>query len=154
MALYTLGYKMIAKPSNSLPVKGFVWLFTGIVLILAVIAIGMSQIGAWFVLPFAGLEVLAFAVAFYQVHVHYNDYESISLEGDNVVIEKHVNKSIDRVTFQRYWVKVTLRNMQDGTVGLFIGSHGKQVEFGKRFMDDMQRIELAKQLKVKLAKLE
>lgn len=154
MALYTLGYKMIAKPSNSMPVKGFVWLFTSIVLILAIIAIGMSHIGAWFVLPFAGLEVLAFAVAFYQVHVHYNDYESISLEGDSVVIEKHVNKSIDRVTFQRYWVRVTLRNSQDGSVGLFIGSHGKQVEFGKRFMDDMQRIELAKQLKVQLAKLE
>ena len=145
---------MIAKPSNSLSPKGFVWLFTGIVLVVAIIAIGMSQIGAWFVLPFAGLEVLAFAVAFYQVHVHYNDYESISLEGDNVVIEKHTNKSKEKITFQRYWVKVTLRDMQDGTVSLFIGSHGKQVEFGQRFMDDMQRIELAKQLKVQLAKFE
>ncbi|MDO9364972.1 MAG: DUF2244 domain-containing protein [Methylotenera sp.] len=154
MASYPLGYKMIAKPSNSLSPKGFVWLFTGIVLVVAIIAIGMSQIGAWFVLPFAGLEVLAFAVAFYQVHVHYNDYESISLEGDNVVIEKHTNKSTEKITFQRYWVKVTLRDMQNGTVSLFIGSHGKQVEFGQRFMDDMQRIELAKQLKVQLAKFE
>jgi len=154
MASYPLGYKMIAKPSNSLSPKGFVWLFTSIVLIVMIVAIGVSQIGAWFVLPFAGLEVLAFAAAFYQVHVHYNDYESISLEGDNVVIEKHVNKSTEKITFQRYWVQVTLRDSLDGTVGLFIGSHGKQVEFGKRFMDDMQRIELAKQLKVQLARFE
>lgn len=154
MAPSPLAYKMIAKPSNSLSPKGFLWLFASIILVVMIVVIGVSQVGAWFVLPFAGLEVLAFAIAFYQVHIHYNDYESISLEGDDVVIEKHANKSTEKITFQRYWVKVTLRDTQDGSVGLFIGSHGKQVEFGKRFMDDMQRIELAKQLKVQLAKFE
>lgn len=151
MAAYILGDKIIAKPNNSLRPEGFVWLFASIVLIAAIIAVGMSLVGAWLALPFVGLEVLAFAGAFYHVYIHYNDYESISLEHDSVVVEKHVCKSIEKVTFQRYWVKVTLRELADGTCGIFIGSHGKEVEFGKRFMDDAQRAELAKRLKVQLA---
>lgn len=154
MAITASGSKIIAKPNNSLSPKGFVCLFTAIVAITMTVAVGMSLIGAWFVLPFAGLEVLACACAFYHVHLHYDEYESITLESNNVVVEKHAYKSIEKVTFQRYWAKVTLRNMTDGTSGLFIGSHGREVEFGKRFMDDIQRIELAKQLKVQLAKFE
>lgn len=151
MTTYVLGDKIIAKPNNSLRPEGFVWLFASIVMIASFIAIGMSVIGAWLALPFVGLEVLAFAVAFHHIYIHYNDYESISLEHDSVVIEKHVCKSTEKFTFQRYWVKVTLRNLADGSCGIFIGSHGKEVEFGKRFMDDVQRTELAKQLKVRLA---
>ncbi len=154
MAITASGSKIIVKPSNSLSLRGFVYLFVGIVVITMTIAVGVSVAGAWFVLPFAGLEVLAFACAFYHVYLHYDDYESITLESNHVVVERHAYKSTEKVTFQRYWAKVTIRNMIDGTSGLFIGSHGREVEFGKRFMDDIQRIELAKQLKVQLAKFE
>ena len=49
-----------------------------------------------------------------------------------------------------YWAKVTLRNNQDGMCSIFIGSHGKEVEFGSRFMDKDQRVSVAKQLKQQL----
>jgi uncharacterized membrane protein len=151
MATYVLGDKIIAKQNNSIRPEGFVWLFVSIVMIASIITIAMSLIGAWLALPFVGLEVLAFAFAFYHVYIHYNDYDSISLKDDSVVIEKRVCKSTEKFTFQRYWVKVTLRNLADGTCGIFIGSHGKEVEFGRRYMDDVQRTELVKQLKVQLA---
>jgi len=38
----------------------------------------------------------------------------------------------------------------NGGNALFIGSHGKEVEFGRRFMNDEQRVVLARELKQKL----
>jgi len=141
---------IIVKQNNSLSPKGFVWLFVSILAITMTVATGVSLVGAWFVLPFAGLEVLAFACAFYHVHLHYEDHESITLNGDDVVIEKQYYKHQEKFTFQRYWTKVIVRNEADGTCGLFIGSHGKEVEFGRRFMTDEQRLMIAKQLRYQL----
>lgn len=141
---------ILVKQNNSLSPKGFVWLFVGIFAITMTVAIGVSIVGAWFVLPFAGLEVLAFAFVFHHVHLHYEDHESITINSDDVVIEKHYYKHNEKFSFQRYWVKVVLRNAADGTCALFIGSHGKEVEFGRRFMTDEQRLTIAKQLRQQL----
>jgi uncharacterized membrane protein len=67
-----------------------------------------------------------------------------------VVVEKHSYKNSEKFTFQRYWARVTLRNSMDGTCSIFIGSHGKEVEFGSRYMDNDQRITVARQLKEQL----
>lgn len=144
------GTVIVAKPNNSLSQKGFIWLFVAITLIAIVVAVGMCLSGAWLVLPFAGLEVLAFACAFHHVMLHYEDYERVSLVGDEVVVEKRSYKSSEKFTFERYWAKVILRDNDDGKYSLFIGSHGKEVEFGSRYMDQDQRITVAKQLKQQL----
>lgn len=141
---------IIVKQNNSLSPKGFVWLFVSIFAITMTVAIGVSIVGAWFVLPFAGLEVLAFACVFHHVYLHYEDHESITINTDDVVIEKHYYKHNEKFTFQRYWAKVILRNVADGTCALLIGSHGKEVEFGRRFINDEQRLAIARQLKQQL----
>ena len=144
------GNVIVAKPNNSLSPKGLLWLFIGIAAITATVALGVSLSGAWLVLPFAGLEVLAFALALHHVYLHYGDFERVSLLGNEVVVEKHSYKSSEKFTFQRYWARVTLRDNQDGMCSIFIGSHGKEVEFGSRFMDKDQRESVAKQLKQQL----
>jgi uncharacterized membrane protein len=144
------GTVIIAKPNNSLSYQGFVWLFASIVLIATTVAIGVSLAGAWLVLPFAGIEVITFAYAFHHVFLHYEDFESVSLVGNEVVVEKHNDKNSEKFTFERYWAKVTVRNNKNGDCSIFIGSHGKEVEFGSRFMDQDQRIMVAKQLKQQL----
>ncbi|MBM3350459.1 MAG: DUF2244 domain-containing protein [Betaproteobacteria bacterium] len=144
------GNVIVAKPNNSLTIKELVWLFAGIAAITMVIALGVSLSGAWLVLPFAGFEVLAFAFALHHVYLHYGDYESVSLIGNDVVVEKHCYKNSEKFIFQRYWAKVTLRNSTDGTYSIFIGPHGKEIEFGTRYMDTEQRIAVAKQLKQRL----
>lgn len=144
------GTVIVAKPNNSLSLQGFLWLFASILLITATVAIGVSIAGAWLVLPFAGIEVMAFAYAFHHVIVHYGDFERVSLVGNEVVVEKCNDKNSEKFTFERYWAKVTLRNNEDGDCSIFIGSHGKEVEFGSRYMDQDQRITVAKQLKQQL----
>lgn len=150
MALIAQDNKIIVRPNNSLSHEGLLMLFAAILTITLVVAVGVASAGAWYVLPFAGLELLAFGCAFYYISLHYDDYESIALEGDHLILEKCARKQVRKISFQRYWVKLTMRDLNNGKFGLFVGSHGKEVEFGKGFINDEQRLALLSELKCKL----
>lgn len=111
------------------------------------IGLAFSVMGAWMVLPFAGLEVLVVAYAFYYVNQHAQDFESLTIQGDELAIEKKELTTISRTVLNRHWAKVVVREYPSGDHGLFIRSHGKEVSFGKRFLSDEQRLVLAEQLK-------
>ncbi|MGB7814919.1 MAG: DUF2244 domain-containing protein [Methylotenera sp.] len=154
MAVFDLGYKIIARPNNSLPLDGGIKLLAAMFIVTLLIALGFAQIGAWMVLPFAGMELMAFAGAFYYVYLHASDYESISIEEDKVIVEKKCYKKSSVTVFQRYWTQVNVRGVVNGQSinsksGLFIGSHGKEIEFGEHLIDDEQRVALARELKQK-----
>lgn len=155
MAISDLGYKIIATPNNSLSPNDSVKLLAAMTAVALLIALGFARIGAWLVLPFAGLEILAFAYAFYFIHLHSNDFESITIEDDRVVVEKRNYKQVTTTVFQRYWAQVNVRGALNskgvnGKSGLFISSHGKEVEFGRNFINDEQRTELARELRRKI----
>lgn len=155
MAITDLGYKIIAKHNNSLKPKAAVKLLMAVAGLVLVIGFSFARIGAWLVLPFAGLEILAFAYAFYYIYLHSGDFESITIEHDSVIVEKRNYKEVTTMVFQRHWAQVSLREVASvGGVmsknGLFIRSHGKEIEFGKQFMNDEQRALLANELKKKL----
>lgn len=114
------------------------------------VGVGFALAGAWLVLPFAGLEVVAIAYAFYYIMLRSGDYESITIDGDRLIVEQFSYKMSAEMVFQRYWAKVIIREQANGSCALFIGSHGKELEFGRRFMTDEQRLALAKELKLKL----
>jgi uncharacterized membrane protein len=155
MALLDSGYKIIARPNNSLSPKDGAKLIVAMAVVALVIGLGFAHIGAWLVLPFAGLEILAFAYAFYFIYMHSGDFESITIDDDRVVVEKRNDKEITTTIFQRYWAQVNVREVvkskgSGGKSGLFISSHGNEVEFGKYFINDEQRAILARELKQKL----
>ncbi|WP_235272729.1 DUF2244 domain-containing protein [Methylotenera versatilis] len=147
--------KIIARPNNSLSPENSLKLMVVLAIVAFVVALGFAHVGAWLVLPFAGLELAAFAYAFYYVYLHSSDFESIAIDGDRVIIEKRSFRETSVTEFQRYWMQVHVRNIGRGKgvvskSGLFIGSHGKEVEFGKHFINDEQRVALAHELKQKL----
>ncbi len=159
MAISDLGYKIIARPNNSLTVQAGFKVLGAIAVVVLLVGFGFARMGAWLVLPFAGLEVLAFAYAFYYIYLHSADFESITIEDDKVVVEKRNYKEVTTTIFQRHWAQINLREVASvggviGKSGLFIRSHGKEVEFGKSFMNDEQRAELAAELKKKLKKID
>lgn len=51
------------------------------------IGIGFAVFGAWLILPFAGAEALALAVAFFAWARHATDYERIELAGARLAVE-------------------------------------------------------------------
>ena len=140
-------FEIIARPNSSLTARGRVYAVVMIASISLVVAIAFSLIGAWFVLPFAGLELLGIGYAFYYIHCHSQDYESIVILGDQVSVEKKSYKAVSLMSFNRYWAKVLLRNTPSGDQLLSLRSHGKEVDFGQRYMTNDQRLDLAKQLK-------
>ena len=140
-------FEIIARPNSSLTAKGRVYAVMIIAAFSLAVAIAFSLIGAWFVLPFAGLELVGIGYAFYYIHCHSKDYESIVIVGDEVSVEKRSYKAVSRMVFNRYWAKVLLRITPSGDQMLLIRSHGKEVDFGRCFMTNDQRLDLAKQLK-------
>lgn len=146
MALPAVDYRIIAKPNCSLSGKERLGVVVLIASLSFIIATGFVMAGAWLVLPFAGLEVLAIGFAFYYINCHADDYESITIEGDRLAVEKHSYKKTSEIVFNRYWARVTLRDLPSGDQALLLRSHGKEVEFGRYFMNNDQRLALAEQL--------
>lgn len=145
-------FKITVKPNCSLSVKNTIRLVIGLATISMLVGIGFALAGAWLVLPFAGLEIIAIAYAFYYIHLHADDFESITIKEDSVIVEKYGYKVSDKAVFQRYWARVSLRKQVSGRDALFIGSHGKEVEFARHFVTDEQRELLASQIRQKLNK--
>lgn len=146
--------KIVARPNSSLSPENSLKLMVVLAIIAFVVALGFTHIGAWLVLPFAGLELAAFAYAFHYIYRHSSDFESIAIEDDKIIVEKRNFKETSTTEFQRYWTQVQVRDVANkGLIsknGLFISSRGKELEFGKYFLDDEQRITLASELKQKL----
>jgi uncharacterized membrane protein len=134
VALSAVDYRIIAKPNCSLSSKERLAVVVLIASFSLMIATGFVLAGAWLVLPFAGLEIMAIAAAFYYVNC------------DKLAIEKHSYKQTSEIVFNRYWARVLLRDLPGGDQALLLRSHGKEVEFGRHFMNNDQRLALAKQL--------
>ena len=120
-----------------------------LVLLLAVIpvlvGVGFSLAGMWLVFPFVGLELFGLAYAFYYINCHAEDYESITIDDDRLIVEKRNHKQTNQFVLNPYWAQVVLNNAPSGELHLYLRSHGKDVEVGY-YMSGEQREALAEQL--------
>lgn len=152
MAVLLADKQITVSANSSLSAEGNLKLLIVLAMLSLLVAIGFVGAGAWLVLPFAGLELLAFAYAFYYISLHVNDVQVITVIDDKVIIETKGYQKQERAEFNRYWAQVHLRKQKNGLSGLFIGSHGKEVEFGRGFINEEQRAFIAKELKLILKK--
>lgn len=154
MAITFEGSQITVRPNNSLSAVNGLKLLIALAILALLIALAFVRIGAWLVLPFAGLELVAFAYAFHYLSLRADDFEKITIDEKVVTVEKHGYKHNTKAEFQRYWAQVNLRIQPSGLRGLFIGSHGKEVEFGRGYISQEQMTALAKELKVLFKKQE
>jgi len=143
-------YQIVSRPNCSTTSRSRVKLFMLLAVIPGLIGIGFSLIGMWFVFPFVGLELFALGCAFYYVGCHANDYESITINNDRLVVEKHSYKQTRQFVLNTYWAQVALRDAPNGDLQLYLRSHGEQVEIGN-YMNNEQRAALAEQLQKRTA---
>lgn len=138
---------IITRPNCSLSAAGRLLFFCVILLFSFAIAVGFALVGAWLILPFSGLEVLALGWALHYISCHSGDYECIVINGDSMVIETRCYKTVGKVEFQRYWSQViVLPATTQGKCRVWVRSRGQEVELG-RFVDDEGRMDLARRLK-------
>jgi len=81
------GFSMHLKRNCSISPAGLARVFALIASLTLGIGIGFAALGAWLILPFAGLEVAVLAVAFLVCGRHAADYETIELAGGRLTVE-------------------------------------------------------------------
>jgi uncharacterized membrane protein len=138
-------YSVTFKPNCSLSHSGKVKVVLLLTIIPCCIAIGFSLLGAWLVLPFVGLEIFALGYAFYYVDNHESDYESISIDGDSLLVERCTGQVVSQYQLNPYWASVVRHELPNGELRLGLLSHGKEIEVG-HYLTKKQRETLAEQL--------
>jgi uncharacterized membrane protein len=126
------------RPNRSLSRGGMVVAFIVITLVVMTVATVFALMGAWLVLPFAGMETVLFGGVFYWFYRHYGDCEYIMIEGDRVRILRRRGTLETDYEFERYWVRVTLEDSdrRGRPQRVFIGSHGRRVEIAADLSQD------------------
>ena len=141
---------IIARPNCSLSLNGKILVVVSLCIITFSSAAFFAALGAWPILPFAGLEMLLLALAFYQIACHERDYERITFEGDSVVLDIRDNVRSFHAEYNRYWAQVELHCRSVGMqCSLALWSHGRSTQLG-RHLTDGQREQLALELQKRL----
>ena len=117
-------------------------------LVSALIALAFAAVGAWLILPFAGLELAALYVAFRCLAREADDYEQLIIEGDHLMVESHTRGCVRRFDANRRWTQVIMRDAS-GRRPITLRSHGKEIEFGT-FLSETARLDAARELRDQL----
>ncbi|MHB8744003.1 MAG: DUF2244 domain-containing protein [Sulfuricaulis sp.] len=141
------GWRLLIRPNRSLSPRAMVVLYAVMAAFVMTLGIGFSLVGAWLVLPFAGLEMVLVGAVLYWLYRHVDDHELIIIDNDDVTVIQYRGGRKRSDVFQRYWAKVTLeRNGTWYPSRLKLGSHGRVVVIGTDISDD-ERSELSARLK-------
>jgi len=140
--------RFLIRPNCSLSWRGVVRFYVGMVVVSFSIAIAFAVKGAWLILPFAGLEMLALGAALYVVARRGSRWQTVSIHGDRIEVVEHDATSDRQQTFQRAWARVTLEQARiNGYPSrLTIRSHGRAAEIGG-YLADAEKEHLALELR-------
>jgi uncharacterized membrane protein len=106
--------------------------------------------GAWLVLPFLGLDVLAVIVAFHLSYRAGRHVEHLRLDETALTVtHREPSGAVQTWTFEPYWARVALLPMGRDGHRLTITSHGKGVQIAD-FLSPGERETLAEALSAAL----
>jgi len=138
------GHEWLSRPNCALRPGQLAAVFGVVAMLSLLVAGGFAWLGAWMVLPFACLEVLALGVAF-AIHArHVLDYERIVLGPSGLEVETSVGATLNRQRFGAVWLRVHYAGHRRELIEL--ASAGKTIEVG-RFIPEAQRPEFAAELR-------
>ncbi|SNZ19919.1 DUF2244 domain-containing protein [Cohaesibacter gelatinilyticus] len=144
-------FHAILHPHRSLGTKGFLILMIFVFVVLLGVSLYFWSLGAWPVIGFAGLDLLALYWAF---RINYRDArtrERILLTRESLILTKMPVKGKE-VSFQcnPYWARlITEEQDEEGMTRLCLISHGKSLEIGP-FLNAPDRESLARALQAAL----
>jgi uncharacterized membrane protein len=128
----------IAVPNRSLGPHGRTACLAAIAAITIAIGAGAAALGAWPVLPFAGLEVALVAAAFRVLARHDGDYERLEIEGGKVRLQTRRAARFHEMEGHAPWARLLVRE-RPGRCGLGLRYAGRTVEFGRLLTDGKRR---------------
>jgi uncharacterized membrane protein len=111
------------------------------------IGIGFWWLGAPAVLPFAGVEVLLLAAAFWHFARHAGDRETLQLGGGTLRVEQHVGGHVSTTSFRAEWLRVEPEH-GDGSL-IELSGQGQRIRIG-RYLNAARRLSLTRELRLAL----
>jgi len=137
-------FSLVAKRNCSLQNAERWRVFWFLALVSGLIAVSFAALGAWLILPFAGLELAALYAALRQFERGCADYERIRLHGDHLLVECSMRGRSRRFESNRRWTQVVvIRSPRICYVAL--RAHGREIEVG-RLLGDEERLAAARRL--------
>lgn len=126
-------------------------MFAALAAVALAIGTGFALVGAWLILPFAGLEVLLLGGAFFLYARRAGDYERIELSAGRLTVE--VAEAMRTARFdldaQRAQVRLVQESGYGARVWLQGGAGKEELEIG-RHLDAASRVEFAAELSRRL----
>lgn len=113
------------------------------------IACAFAWFGAWPVLPFAGVEMLALAAAFYLNGRCAADYEHIALAEGRLIVEACNAGRVARYELNPHWTRLHERRV-GSEVRLLLRSGASELEIGRHLIAE-RRSSLAARLRQALS---
>jgi uncharacterized membrane protein len=143
------GLDLVIKRNCSISPRDLLWVLALAVCTSLGIAISFACVGAWPVLPFAGIEIAALAAAFYVNGRHAADYERIALVEGRLLVEASEAGRLQRHEFNPQWLRIDERRSgQD--LRLLLRWRGSELEIGRHLAAD-RRASLAARLRSSLS---
>ncbi len=144
-------FRAVLHPHRSLSQRGFVLLMGFIAFVSFATGLAFYLLGAWPVLGFFGLDVLAIYVAFKLNYRAGTAYELVELSPELLKITQvEPSGRSASFDFNPYWVRVLLNEWPDGSAVLKLISHGREFEFA-RFLNADEKKDFAAALEGALA---
>ena len=136
------------RPNCSLSPRGARFFMLSVVVASLSIALPISLLGFWLVLPFAGLEIALVAWALRTSMARRFERQTIIISAQTVAIEDVAAQQSRCVEFPRHWAQVRIRagGSPLHPSRLTVESHGRRHEIG-RFLNEQERRNLAAQLR-------
>jgi len=138
-------YIHVSMPNRSLGVAARRWVVAWIALTSLGIATGAAAVGAWPVMPFAGIEVVLVAFAFHVLRRHDADYERIVIGAHEVRVEARFARSVSEFVAYTPWACIEMRD-RGMRCTLSLAYAGRKVPVGRLLSDEGRRA-LAQQLR-------
>ena len=122
--------------------------FAAVGVVSLLIATAFAVMGAWLVIPFAGIELLALGVAFLVHARHAGDYERIVVRADRLIVERLNGGNLAQMECQGPWIRVEYGGARRELIRLVAA--GREMSVG-RFVPDDGRSQLARELRASIA---
>ena len=144
--------EFVLRRNCSLSPRALMAVFGSVVAVSFAFGVMFAALGAWLVLPFAGVELLALAAAFVVYGRHATDGERLRFTGRVLSVEVTQGPSVRVYEFDARAVRlVTEEGGRSPLAGrrLFLSQRATRLEVG-RHLDARRRVELEKDLRAAL----
>jgi uncharacterized membrane protein len=128
----------VSTPNRSLGVAGRRYVLAAISASTLAVAAFATAIGAWPVMPFAGLEVALVVVAFRVLEKHDADYERLEIGEHEVRWEAREARKVRSLVAHQPWARVEMHSRGDRCT-LRLRYAGRTVALGRLLSDEGRR---------------